>query len=50
MPVLIGGFQHLVQGGLLVGILVMIGSGVGIRALRQAPSMGFISRAEVLHV
>ncbi|WP_226760201.1 hypothetical protein [Arthrobacter sp. SO3] len=49
VPVLIGGFQHLVGRGLLVGILV-IGSPAGIRALRQEPSMGFISRAEVLEV
>lgn len=49
VPVLIGGFQHLVRRELLVGILV-IGSPAGIRALRRDPSMGFISRAEVLHV
>lgn len=49
VPVLIGAFQHLVRRGLLVGILV-IGSPAGIRALRQDASMGFISRAEVLHV
>jgi hypothetical protein len=48
VPVLIGGFQHLVQRGLLVGIV--LGSPAGIRALRQEASMGFISRAEVLHL
>lgn len=49
VPVLIGEFQHLVQRGLLVGMLV-IGSPAGIRALRRQAPMGLINRAEVLHV
>ena len=49
VPVLIGEFQHLTRRGLFVGMLVM-GSPAGIRALKQEPSMGFLSRAEVLHV
>jgi hypothetical protein len=49
VPVLIGGFQHLVQRGLLVGMLV-IGSPAGVRALRRQAPMGLINRAEVLHV
>lgn len=49
VPVLIGGFQHLVRQKLHVGMLV-IGSPAAIRELRREPSMGFLSRSEALDV
>lgn len=49
VSVLLGGFQHLVQRGLLVGLLV-VGSPAGIKALRRETSLGLLNRAEVLHL
>jgi hypothetical protein len=49
LSVLLGGFQHLVQRGLLVGLLV-VGSPAGIKALRRETSLGLLNRAEVLHL
>lgn len=47
VSVLLGGFQQLVQRGLLVGLLV-VGSPDGIKALRHKTSLGLLNRAEVL--
>jgi hypothetical protein len=48
IPVLIGGFQHLVARGLMVGMLVL-GSSADIKALRRK-DLGLINRAEVLNL
>lgn len=49
VSVLLGGFQHLIQRGLFVGILVA-GSPAGIKALRRKTSLGLLNRAEVLNL
>ncbi|WP_139164242.1 hypothetical protein [Arthrobacter sp. ok362] len=49
VSVLLGAFQHLLQRGLLVGLLV-VGSPAGIKALRRETSLGLLNRAEVLNL